>query len=111
MALYVDVHLVIDTFDRQFNMWRNVAKFFARTAYVMMLDVDFALCTDFRSRILSSPEVMDRLRSGTAAMVIPAFEYVRQEDGMDSSTFPQNKTVSHPLPLIFYETLSDSYIS
>lgn len=31
MRKYVDVHLVYDSFDRQFNMWRNVAKFFART--------------------------------------------------------------------------------
>ncbi|GAA5855266.1 hypothetical protein JCM3766R1_005962, partial [Sporobolomyces carnicolor] len=31
MKQYVDIHLVYDSFDRQFNMWRNVAKFFART--------------------------------------------------------------------------------
>jgi hypothetical protein len=31
MKKYVDIHLVYDNFDRQFNMWRNVAKFFART--------------------------------------------------------------------------------
>lgn len=31
MKKYVDIHLVYDSFDRQFNMWRNVAKFFART--------------------------------------------------------------------------------
>lgn len=34
---YLDVHLIVDKFDRQFNMWRNVAKLFARTGYVMML--------------------------------------------------------------------------
>ena len=31
MMKFVDIHLVYDPFDRQFNMWRNVAKFFART--------------------------------------------------------------------------------
>lgn len=31
MMQYVDIHLVYDPFDRQFNMWRNVAKYFART--------------------------------------------------------------------------------
>jgi glycosyltransferase-like protein LARGE len=31
MQKYVDIHLVYDSFDRQFNMWRNIAKFFART--------------------------------------------------------------------------------
>lgn len=91
MSTYVDVHLVIDTFERQFNMWRNVARFFARTDYLMMLDVDFWLCTDFRQRILNSPQIMDKLRDGHAAFVIPAFEFNVQEDGMDTSTFPTNK--------------------
>jgi hypothetical protein len=39
MKKYVDIHLVYDPFDRQFNMWRNVAKFFART------DVRLVLCS------------------------------------------------------------------
>ena len=53
MSQYVDVHLVMTpgAGDRQFNAWRNVARFFARTEYVMMLDVDFVPCTDFRSRV------------------------------------------------------------
>lgn len=38
MSQFVDVHVVVDNFDRQFNMWRNVARFFARTDYFMMLD-------------------------------------------------------------------------
>ncbi|KAG0171264.1 hypothetical protein DFQ28_002503 [Apophysomyces sp. BC1034] len=88
---YVDIHLVLDRFDRQFNLWRNVAKFFARTDYVMMLDVDFHLCTNFRESI-RKPEIMDMLRSGKTALVVPAFEYVIQEDGKDASTFPTTKT-------------------
>ncbi|KWU43647.1 glycosyltransferase family 49 protein [Rhodotorula sp. JG-1b] len=91
MRKYVDVHLVYDSFDRQFNMWRNVAKFFARTEYIMMLDVDFWLCTDFRSRMLESPEIMQRLRGGLAAFVVPAFEFHKQSDGVDPSTFPSSK--------------------
>lgn len=91
MSDYVDVHLVIDNFDRQFNMWRNVAKFFSRTDYIMMLDVDFAICTNFRQRILQSAEVMAKLDTGDAAFVVPAFEFVKQEDGLDTSTFPTNK--------------------
>ncbi|KDE05441.1 hypothetical protein MVLG_04235 [Microbotryum lychnidis-dioicae p1A1 Lamole] len=91
MRKYVDIHLVYDSFDRQFNMWRNVAKFFARTEYVMMLDVDFWLCTDFRSRILGSEEIMARLRGGLAAFVVPAFEFAKQSDGVDPSTFPTTK--------------------
>ncbi|KAK4705066.1 hypothetical protein P7C70_g1145, partial [Phenoliferia sp. Uapishka_3] len=122
MMKYVDVHLVYDPFDRQFNMWRNVAKFFARTEvsqlslhgiigllatilppgadqfiplhvkqYVMMLDVDFWLCTDFRSRILGSAEIMSRLKGGMAAFVVPAFEFHKQSDGVDPDTFPSEK--------------------
>lgn len=91
MKKYVDVHLVVDTFDRQFNMWRNVARFFARTDYVMMLDVDFHLCTNFRKHILESPVLMEQLSTGKGAVVIPAFEYIAQEDGIDAKTFPVHK--------------------
>jgi len=38
MKEFVDVHVVVDKFNRQFNMWRNVARFFARSNYFMMLD-------------------------------------------------------------------------
>lgn len=92
MHRYVDIHLIVDPFDRQFNMWRNVAKFFVRTDYLMMLDVDFHLCTDFRHRILNDPDTLFRLDSGRAALVVPAFEYVVQEDGLDAATFPTTKT-------------------
>jgi hypothetical protein len=98
LAVYLDVHLILDVFERQFNTWRNIARFFAahRTDFVMMLDVDFALCTDFRSRIRDAggSEVMKRLRQGTAALVIPAFEYTKYEEGLNESTFPRSKEVS-----------------
>ena len=93
MSTWVDVHLILDNFDRQFNMWRNVARFFARTEFVMMLDVDFAVCTDFRNQVLRSPAIMDKLRRGDAALVIPAFEFVDQQDGRDADTFPTTKEV------------------
>ncbi|CAO3587549.1 unnamed protein product [Absidia cylindrospora] len=91
MRRYVDIHLIVDKFDRQFNMWRNVAKFFARSEYIIMLDVDFYLCTDFRRSLEKNPELMDVLRSGRGAVVIPAFEYIKEEDGEDWRLFPQNK--------------------
>jgi glycosyltransferase-like protein LARGE len=31
------------------------------------------------------------LQSGKAAILLPAFEFVKQKDGLDSSTFPKNK--------------------
>lgn len=94
MSTWVDVHLIMDSFDRQFNMWRNVARLFARTDFVMMLDVDFAICTDFRSRILQSPEIVGKLEEGSAAFVVPAFEYVDGRDGKDDASFPTSKPVS-----------------
>ncbi|CAG8758603.1 6349_t:CDS:2, partial [Acaulospora morrowiae] len=91
MKKFVDVHLVVDKFERQFNMWRNVAKFFSRTNYVMMLDVDFHPCTNFRKTILESPEIMRKLRAGNTALVVPAFEYVKLKEGLDYTTFPKKK--------------------
>ncbi|KAI0826101.1 glycosyl-transferase for dystroglycan-domain-containing protein [Irpex lacteus] len=156
-ARYVDVHLALSPVSsgsnsgsnslvshdqsqtggaRQFNVWRNIARLFARTEFVMMLDVDFAICTDWRSAIRNAVRanmnqgdedtlvkasrfnvrvddiagtderrgknetaqvhLMDRaviqsLREGKIALVVPAFEYVRQEDGIDQSTFPRDK--------------------
>ncbi|CAO3601018.1 unnamed protein product [Absidia cylindrospora] len=94
MQRYVDIHLIIDTFDRQFNLWRNVAKFFARTDYVMMLDVDFHLCTNLRS-LRDDPsrlaQYMQPNDGRQRALVVPAFEYVAQADGIDFTTFPSTK--------------------
>ncbi|KAF5380389.1 hypothetical protein D9615_004711 [Tricholomella constricta] len=91
MAIYVDVHLVIDSFDRQFNTWRNIARLFARTDYIMMLDVDFFICTDFRTAMRKSWHIMSQLREGNTAFVIPAFEYIKYADGVDHSGFPKDK--------------------
>ncbi|CAE6365807.1 unnamed protein product [Rhizoctonia solani] len=76
-------------------MWRNVARLYARTEWVVMLDVDFAVCTDVRGRFRGALEagrdVGNLVKSGKAAFVIPAFEHVVQEDGKDWKTFPRNK--------------------
>ena len=93
ISRFVDVHLVIDAFDRQFNTWRNIARLFARTDYVMMLDIDFYLCTDFRSAIRNNPEIMSKLQEGQSAFVIPAFEYADYADGTDYAKFPRDKQV------------------
>ena len=111
-ATYVDVHLVLSPFEvsegsRQFNAWRNLARLYARTDFVMMLDVDFVPCTDFRSFIKHNLKehllglgadntrgIMERFSQGNVALVVPAFEYSRQEDGINPDTFPRDKTVS-----------------
>ncbi len=105
MSRFVDVHLVVDFYDRQFNTWRNIARLFARTDFVMMLDIDFYLCTDFRTAIRNSKPIMEKLREGRAALVIPAFEYTTPEEGADYSTFPKTKEVGYTVG-IFGFTIS-----
>ncbi|KAF9437552.1 hypothetical protein BGZ76_000260 [Entomortierella beljakovae] len=87
---YVDVHVVVDRFDFQLNMWRNVARLFARTDYFLLLDVDFHICTDLKKHLKENPTAMKLLREGSA-LVLPAFEYTHEEDGVDSATFPKEK--------------------
>ncbi|KAH9485472.1 LARGE xylosyl- and glucuronyltransferase 2 [Psilocybe cubensis] len=91
MMTFVDVHLVVDAFDRQFNTWRNIARLFARTDFVMMLDIDFYPCTDFRSVIRRSSTISDKLYAGRAALVVPAFEYVDFHEGTNYAAFPTKK--------------------
>ncbi|KAG9312076.1 glycosyltransferase family 49 protein [Chiua virens] len=93
MSNFVDVHLVLSPFARQLNTWRNAARLFARTEFVMMLDVDFTICTDFRSYIRAGldGEVGRSLRDAHAALVVPAFEYLDQQEGIDPDTFPTDK--------------------
>lgn len=72
-----------------------------------MLDVDFVPCTPFRPFLqralgeLNSKELddsenkfMSKFKNGTAALVVPAFEYVKQKDGMDQKSFPTDKGAS-----------------
>ncbi|KAF9565577.1 glycosyltransferase family 49 protein [Agrocybe pediades] len=92
MMQFVDVHVVIDAFDRQFNTWRNIARLFARTDFVMMLDIDFYPCTDFRSVIKRSSTILDKLYAGRAALVVPAFEYVDFHEGTNYASFPTKKS-------------------
>lgn len=147
-STYVDVHLALSPFaasarprtgepnkdnsgardegegegGRQFNVWRNVARLFARSEFVMVLDVDFAVCTDWRGALreairqaesaqgssfaeqqeqengnpkidLGNNELVKRLREGSAALVVPAFEYVNLQDGADQMNFPNDKEV------------------
>lgn len=92
----MDVHLVIDPFPRQFNTWRNAARLWARTRWVMMLDVDFAVCTDFRAAIRGIGGVGGegrRVLDEGGGLVIPAFEYTRASEGVNASTFPTDKPV------------------
>ena len=90
----------------------------------MMLDVDFAVCTDWRTEVrdyllaldaqalddspdllpenrtlpdalnaTSKRDVYKRLKGGSAALVIPVFEYANLDDGTNQETFPKSKEV------------------
>ncbi|GJE93019.1 glycosyltransferase family 49 protein [Phanerochaete sordida] len=159
-AAYVDVHLALSPLSsaphassssteggRQFNVWRNVARLFARSEFVMMLDVDFAVCTDWRSVVRNAvarargaapttvgsghpesrsssgklrevQEVFQKMREGAAALVIPVFEYTKQEDGVDQTKFPKDKesllhlaTGRHPKLGMFHASWSPGHNS
>lgn len=99
MMRYVDIHLVVDSFDRQFNTWRNIARLFARTNFVMMLDIDFYLCTDFRSTLRTNRWVREKMEEGLAAFVVPAFEYVDSREEHTFEMFPRTKKVCGDLGL------------
>lgn len=87
----VDAHVVIDKFARQFNYWRNLARYFARTDFILALDADFAPVTDFQKSI-QQKHVIEKLRLGTAAFVLPALEFVGLVENTSLTDFPTTKT-------------------
>lgn len=96
LASRADIHLVLSPFPRAFNTWRNLARLLARTTYILLLDVDFAICTDWRASVSAllrdgENDVGQRVRGGIAALVLPAFEYVKQAEGRNQAVFPQDK--------------------
>jgi hypothetical protein len=65
---------------------------------MLLLDVDFALCTDWRASVRallrdSDSAVAKRVREGSAALVLPAFEYVKQAEGRNQEVFPRDRQV------------------
>ena len=93
-----DIHLVLSPFPRAFNTWRNLARLLAPTTYMLLLDVDFAVCTNWRASVRAllhdgENSVARRVREGCAALVLPAFEYVKQAEGENQDAFPKDKRV------------------
>ncbi|KAI0034694.1 glycosyl-transferase for dystroglycan-domain-containing protein [Vararia minispora EC-137] len=96
LATRADIHLVLSPFPRAFNAWRNLARLAARTEYVLTLDADFAVCTDWRkpvrAMVQDEKSTLGKLvREGEAALVLPAFEYTREREGKDQTLFPRDK--------------------
>lgn len=90
---YIDMHLIIDNFDRQFNLWRNVARMFARTSLIMAMDVDFMLCSDLRLNFAKiSKESQDMVLNGTAVFIVPAFEMSKEAPELGVDDYPSTKS-------------------
>lgn len=91
-AQFVDVHLIVDNYDRQFNLWRNVARLYATTQLIMTMDVDFMLCSDLQRNIGELPQVYKEMVSnGSAVFVVPAFEFVREVVEIQAVDYPKDK--------------------
>ncbi|WVQ68697.1 uncharacterized protein L199_006906 [Kwoniella botswanensis] len=105
MSSRVDIHLV--TADRLLlhNTWRNVARTFASTDWVLLWDIDFEPCTDYQSAFSRFRQANARdawlkeLEHGRAALVIPPFEWV---DAPGEEFCPKSKQDLKHL----YDTLS-----
>ena len=98
LAARADIHLVLSPFPRAFNTWRNLARLLARTTYMLLLDVDFSVCTDWRASVRAllrdrENDVARRVREGSAALVLAAFEYVKQAEGRNQDAFPRDRHV------------------
>lgn len=114
LATRADIHLVLSPFPRAFNAWRNIARLLARTTYMLLLDVDFAVCTDWHASVRAllrdgESGVARRVREGSAALVLPAFEYVRQAEGRNQDTFPRDRHVRF-ISVFFHSASVASYL-
>ena len=84
--------------DDALLVWRKQFPILARTTYMLLLDVDFAVCTNWRASVRAllrdgENKVARHVRDGSAALVLPAFEYVKQAEGKNQATFPKDKHV------------------
>ncbi|KAI3635763.1 hypothetical protein MIR68_006401 [Amoeboaphelidium protococcarum] len=97
-AKYVDLHLVIDKFDRQFNYWRNIARMFARSDLIMTMDVDFFICTELESNFaLKIPQdLKTKVMDASAVLVVPAFEFSNSAVELEVDQYPSTKQAAIP---------------
>jgi hypothetical protein len=98
LSTNVDIHLVTARHAMQPNVWRNIARTFARTDWVLLWDADFEPCTDYQRgfesfRQHAGKEMVEGLDNGEVALVIPSFEWV-QEDPLGERFCPASKEVS-----------------
>ncbi|KAI1317850.1 hypothetical protein EDD11_007652 [Mortierella claussenii] len=110
----VDIHLIIapPTHRRapilqQTNLHRNIARFFARSDFVLLLDADGSLpATDIAKSFADYPQWMDKLRSGNV-FVVPGFnvstgetlDAQEEQDDQSNSAGPVPALTAADLPL------------
>ncbi|KAI8875942.1 glycosyltransferase family 49 protein [Backusella circina FSU 941] len=56
-----------------------------------MLDIVFYVCINYRTSVCIDAKMMNLLKLGNGALVIPVFEYVSPSDGREVNIFPGTK--------------------
>jgi len=83
-----DIHVVVDDLPYQFNLWRNIARMYSPSEYVIMLDVDFVPDAQLYDRLMENWEVMQRDMDNRKAFIIPAFQF---KEGHERNKIPKKK--------------------
>ncbi|KAF9316989.1 hypothetical protein BGZ91_005449 [Linnemannia elongata] len=112
----VDIHLITTpqthrrplttTVQQQSNLHRNLARFFARTDFVLLLDADGSLpATDISKSFRDYPQWMEKLRTGNV-FVVPGFNVsMTSEGGALPSTLDDEGTAVDLIPMLKYNQL------
>ncbi|KAF9909646.1 hypothetical protein EC991_008304 [Linnemannia zychae] len=110
----VDIHLITTpqthrrplstTVQQQSNLHRNLARFFARTDFVLLLDSDGSLpATDISKSFRDYPQWMEKLRTGNV-FVVPGFNVSMTAEGGAPSTL-EDEEVTDLTPALKYSQL------
>ncbi len=103
LSINVDIHLVSSSYALHSNTWRNVARVFSSTDYIMLWDADFDSCTDYQEgfekfrRQHREDGWAEKVETGKGALVIPAFEWSDPVVERKRDLCPANKQVRRVL--------------
>ncbi|KAF9924518.1 hypothetical protein FBU30_005538 [Linnemannia zychae] len=111
----VDIHLITTpqthrrplstTVQQQSNLHRNLARFFARTDFVLLLDADGSLpATDISKSFRDYPQWMEKLRTGNV-FVVPGFNVSMASETGAPSTLEDEETTTSVAPVLKYNQL------
>ncbi|KAK3841754.1 MAG: hypothetical protein J3R72DRAFT_444867 [Linnemannia gamsii] len=111
----VDIHLITTpqthrrplstAVQQQSNLHRNLARFFARTDFILLLDADGSLpATDISKSFRDYPQWMEKLRTGNV-FVVPGFNVSTTTEGGAPSTLEDEETPVVVTPVLKYNQL------